>query len=72
MKTAFIWTQVEDVANFGTFKELLRIKKTEMLTDKALSSVRAWPALGKKMVLLYVKLDNADLMACMKGAWEVL
>ncbi len=66
-------TQVEDIANLGTCKELLRIiKNSEMLTDKVLSSVRAQPVLGKKMVLLYVKLDNADLMACVKGAWEAV
>ncbi len=63
-------TQIEDIANLGTFKELLRIKNTDLLTDKSLSSVWECPEVGKKMVLPSVKLDNADLMTCVKGQWE--
>lgn len=57
-------TQVEDVANFGVFKADIRISNENLLTARALANVR------NKYKLPYVKLDNSDLMDCVKGPWE--
>jgi hypothetical protein len=62
-------TQVEDVANFGAFKELLRIKDTELLTDKSLCSAGTARNRGNDSAAL-CEVDDADLLSCAKGPWE--
>lgn len=55
--------QLEDVANFREFKQLLRVTVAGILTAKALSQLRDWDAMPT------ATLGNEDLMDCVREPW---